>query len=215
METARSKQPAVRHPGAESGSERRLLLAATVSAATTVRRARSTRLRTSATHPPALPPSEDRPASPGAAGPSPSWRCPGGGDEEGDRCALKVTTNTACKLLGCSPERAPAGTVPQRRALPQGLPGLLAPRGGSLWPPSSPPARVHPYTCPTPADRSLSRSHPSSGGCHRIQLSPALYEPAAVPAGTRGGEAGARHPAGGPSTARSPPRALLPQASRP
>lgn len=69
--------------------------------------------------PSALPPSEDRP---GACGAEPQRALRVAGKRKGDRCALKVNSNTACKLLGCSPERAPAGTLPQRRALPRGLP---------------------------------------------------------------------------------------------
>lgn len=79
--------------------------------------------------PPALPPSEDGPVSPGACGAEPQRALPGGGEEERDTSALKVNSNTACKLLGCSPERAPAGTLPQRRAIPQGLPRLQPPEG--------------------------------------------------------------------------------------
>lgn len=159
------------------------------------------------TLPPALPPSEDRPASPGAAGPSPSRRCPGGGQEAGERCALKVATNTACKLLGCSPAHALSGTVPQRRALPQGLPGWLAPRGkgggGRVarvpatfrrrpieTPAPVPVTGAYPNATPPPPAAGATSSHGRSDGA------------ASVPAGTWGGEAGARHPAGGGGSLR-------------
>ncbi|XP_021052205.1 formin-like protein 5 [Mus pahari] len=180
METAGSKQPSPETPG----SERRLLPAA-LRAATTSRRARSTRLCTwpGGTRPPRLPeatrgeftmnlppprpclPPEDRPASPGAGGAERQRTLRTAGKRKGDRCALKVNSNTACKLLGCSPERAPAGTLPQRRALPQGLPRAAtpreeppaapqAPRRQSIYPPARLPALNPIPPRPPPTDAS-------------------------------------------------------------
>lgn len=103
-------------------------------------------------HPPALPPSRG-PAgeSRSLRGAEPQRTLRVAGKRKGDRCALKVNSNTACKLLGCSPERAPAGTLPQRRALPQGLPGLQTPRdSGVAGGPANPAAPVHLSTCPAP-----------------------------------------------------------------
>nr|XP_034356668.1 uncharacterized protein LOC117707328 [Arvicanthis niloticus] len=228
METARSQQPAVRRPGPSDASCRPRILVFTLSLATRAppHQPRPAFLRT---RPPRLPEATQSislgPSSLGGLScESRSLRgraaagTTGGGEEERHPSALKVNSITACKLLGCSPEPAPAGTLPQRRALPQGLPHpparLQAPRG-SRRPPRKPcgaspsihlPNSRRPELNPIPPRHRIPRAHSA--------LSQAVYGSAAVPAGTRGGEAGARHPAGvPPSLAAHPEPFYLRQAA--
>lgn len=159
---------------------------------------------------------EDRPASPGACGgPSRSGHSGWRGRGRGDRCALKVNSNTACKLLGCSPERAPAGTLPQRRALPQGLPGLQTPREESRAAPQAlrrqsiyPPAQL-PAPNPIPPRHRRTRARSVLPGSPWIRRCP----------GGDSGRRGRRPPSRWGSLRRrslpTSPKPLLPKAKPP
>lgn len=86
---------------------------------------------------------------------------------------------------------------PSRRGCPGGSSPGGREEGTSRPCPRNPPAPAHRDTCPSPGDRSLPQCHPATYGRGETSSHGRWDGAAAVPAGTWGGEAGARHPAGG------------------
>lgn len=157
--------------------------------------------------PPALPPSEDCPVSPGACGAEPQRALRVARKKKGTRAHSKLTRSQAANFWAAArnarrPELS-RSAEPSRR----GCPGCNPPRVSPVAPQALRSPSI--YTpAQLPATGALTQSHPATDRRERIQLSRAVYGSAAVPAGTWGGEAGARHPAGVPPSLAAHPKSF-------
>lgn len=124
--------------------------------------------------PPALPPSEDGPASPGACGAEPQRALRVAGKSKGTRARSKLTRTQPANFWAAA--RNARRPELSRSAEPSrgGCPGCNPPRGAAGGP-ASPAAPVHLYTCPTPCDRSLTPSHPATDGRAHSALPGSLW----------------------------------------
>lgn len=106
--------------------------------------------------------------APGLRDRAPAGAARGGGQEAGEPCALKVATNTACKLLGCSRPELSRSAEPSRRGCPGGSSPGGREEGTSRRCPRNPPAPAHRDTCPSLGDRSLPQCHPVTDGRNQL-----------------------------------------------